>query len=310
LRNCQTSHPQPDPRDQRIAELEAQLAHAQMAIVALVRYSAQLQRELAELREQVAHLQQRTAEVERAGKRQATPFARKKRSANPKKPGRKAGQGPFKHRAKPAPEEVSETKEAPLDRCPECGGELINRKTHEQFEVDIPPVEPVITRFVTHSGYCAHCGKRVRSQHPEQISNATGAAGVVVGPRAKALAADMKHRLGLSYGKVCELINDAYGLKVTRSAWCQADQRLAQQARLIYQELIEVMRASAVAHADETGWRIGTLSAWLWVFTNQEVTVYAINVAFALNRQGPRLIGWRAGFAPRKPGPQIKGRPN
>ena len=34
------------------------------------------------------------------------------------------------------------------------------------------------------------------------------------------------------------------------------------------------------------------------------------NVAFALNRQGPRLIGWRAGFAPRKPGPQIKGRPN
>jgi hypothetical protein len=31
-----------------------------------------------------------------------------------------------------------------------------------------------------------------------------------------------------------------------------------------------------VVHADETGWRIRTLSAWLWVFANQEVTVYAI----------------------------------
>jgi hypothetical protein len=31
-----------------------------------------------------------------------------------------------------------------------------------------------------------------------------------------------------------------------------------------------------VVHADETGWRIGTLSAWLWVFTNHEVTVYDI----------------------------------
>jgi hypothetical protein len=31
-----------------------------------------------------------------------------------------------------------------------------------------------------------------------------------------------------------------------------------------------------VVHADETGWRIGTLSAWLWVFTNQEATVYTI----------------------------------
>ena len=27
---------------------------------------------------------------------------------------------------------------------------------------------------------------------------------------------------------------------------------------------------------DETGWRINTLSAWLWVFTNQAATVYAI----------------------------------
>ena len=63
--------------------------------------------------------------------------------------------------------------------------------------VDIPPVEPVVTRYVTESGYCMTCQKRVRSRHPEQISDAIGAAGVVVGPRAKALAADMKHRENL-----------------------------------------------------------------------------------------------------------------
>jgi transposase len=274
-----------DPRDERIAELEAQLAHAQTVIGELEKQNAQLQERMAELVEQAAQLQQQVAELERAGKRQATPFApacaghadrRKKRKANPKKPGRKAGQGSFKHRAKPTPEEVDETKEAPLDSCPECGGELTQCKTHEQFMVDIPPVEPVITKFVTHSGYCGHCSKRTRSRHPEQISEATGAAGVVVGPRAKALAADMKHRLGISYGKVCELINDAFGLQVTRSGWCQADQRLAVQARPVYQELLDVLRASAVAHVDETGWRIGTLAAWLWVFTNREVTVYTI----------------------------------
>jgi ABC-type branched-subunit amino acid transport system ATPase component len=39
-------------------------------------------------------------------------------------------------------------------------------------------------------------------------------------------------------------------------------------------------------------------------------TFQSVNLAFALNRQGPRLIGLRAGFAPRKPRPQIKGRPN
>ncbi len=271
-----TGPPPADPRDEHIAELEAQLAHARAVIAELEQRDAQNQQQIAELEEQVAQLQQRVAELEQAGKRQATPFARKKRSPHPKKPGRKAGQGTFKHRAKPAPEDVNETKEVPLDSCPECSGELEDRKEHEQFVIDIPPVEPVITRFVTHSGYCQHCRKRVRSRHPEQISDATGAAGVVVGPRAKALAADMKHRLGLSYEKVCELINDAFGLRVTRGGWYQADQRLAEQARPVYEELIEVIRASAVAHVDETGWRIGTLAAWLWVFTNQEVTVYTI----------------------------------
>ena len=141
---------------------------------------------------------------------------------------------------------------------------------------DIPVMVPVITRYVTYCGYCVACRKRVRSRHPEQISQASGAAGVLVGPRAKALAADLKHRLGGSYGKVSETLNDAFGLQVSPSGWCQVDRRLAETARPVYQELIEVIRRSMVVHADETGWRIGILSAWLWVFANQEATVYAI----------------------------------
>jgi transposase len=127
------------------------------------------------------------------------------------------------------------------------------RKEHEQFVVDIPPVEPKITRYVTYSGYCSCCQQRVRSRHPEQISDASGAAGVVVGPRAKALAADMKHRLGLSYGKICDLLNDAFGLRVSRGGWYQADVRLADQAQPVYEELAETFRDSAVVHVDETG---------------------------------------------------------
>jgi hypothetical protein len=65
-------------------------------------------------------------------------------------------------------------------------------------------------------------------------------------------------------------------MQVSPSGWCQADQRMAETARPVYEELIEVVRRSLVVHADETGWRIGALPAWLWVFTNQEVTVYVI----------------------------------
>ncbi len=253
---------QPSTKDQRIVELKEQLTQAQVANE--------------KLKKQIELLRAEIEELKRAGKRQATPFARRKRVEHPKKPGRKAGQGKFTRREPPAPRQVNETKVAKLDGCPKCGGRLRNIHEHEQYVADIPDIQPIITRYLTYSGYCAKCRKQVRSWHPEQISQATGAAGVMVGPRAKALASDLKHRLGVSYGKVSETLNDAFRLQVSRSGWCQADRRLARKARPVYRGLIQVARRSRVIHADETGWRIGTLPGWLWVFTNQEVTVYAI----------------------------------
>jgi hypothetical protein len=57
--------------------------------------------------------------------------------------------GQFSYRRKPASEEVDETKESFLEYCPDCGGPLPERKEHEQFVVDIPPVKPALTRYVT-----------------------------------------------------------------------------------------------------------------------------------------------------------------
>jgi transposase len=254
--------PVPDTKDKRIAELEEQLAQA-LAIIQ-------------KLQKQVELLQAEVEELRRAGKRQATPFARREWVERPKKPGRKAGQGRFSHRSLPTIQPVFETKTAQLESCPECGGKLREIRKHEQYVTDIPVVEVKTTRFVTFSGYCRVCERRVRSRHPEQTSPASGAAGVLVGPRAKALAADLKHRLGVSYGKVSEVLQDTFGLKVSRSGWCQADQRLARTARPVYAELVEAIRKCSVVYTDETGWRMGTLAAWLWVFTNSEASVYAI----------------------------------
>jgi transposase len=255
----------PDSKDQRIAELEEQLSQALATI-----------QKLQKLEKEVERLQARVEELQRAGKRQAAPFARRKWVEHPKKSGRKAGKGQFARREKPSLQQITDTKIAKLQGCPACGGKLCEIHTHEQYVTDIPEVQVITTRFVSYSGYCRECHKRVRSQHPDQTSNATGAAGVQVGPRAKALATDLKHRLGVSYGKVSEVLQDAFGLQVSRSGWCQSDQKLAKTAGPVYAELLEMIRQCSVVHADETGWRIGTLAAWLWVFTNSEATVYTI----------------------------------
>jgi predicted nucleic acid-binding Zn-ribbon protein len=256
---------------------------------------AELKRRLAEAHAVILKLSGQIEELQRSGRRQAVPFARREHVERPKKRGRKHGKGQFKNREKPKAEEICETKKAELSGCPQCQCELKNVKEHEQYEIDIPEIKPIITLFWMLSGTCPECGKRHWMYHPDQISCAVGASGVVIGPRAKALAMDLKHRFGASYGKVSEVLNDTFQLNVTRGAWQQADQRLALQAKPVYEALIEALQSCTVVHGDETGWRIGALSAWLWVFTNQKLTVYTIETSrgheVALNILGKEFKG-------------------
>lgn len=269
-----SSFPSVNSLDQRLNELERRQAELELELVRERAENQRLRVNNVRLQQLLEKLREENEALQREGKRQATPFARRKRVEVRKKPGRKAGQGGFAHRAKP--ERVDRTKKARLHGCPACGGHLKEIRQREQYVIDLPKPRLVTTRYITESGYCENCHRRVMSHHPEQTSEATGAAGVLVGPRAKALAADLKHRLGCSYGKVSETLNDAFGLQVGRSAWCQADPTLAEKARPVYQDLIETIRRSSVVHVDETGWRVDTLSGWLWVFANASATVYTI----------------------------------
>jgi transposase len=250
--------------------------NCQQLLAELERLRAQweeAQAQLEEARKRIAVLE---AEVRR-GRRSAAPFSRDEPKPDPKPPGRRPGRGRFRYRSRPPEEAIQETVEVPLEACPACGGPLEDRATHEQVQVDIPEVRPVIPRFRTESGYCRRCRKRVRSRHPRQVSSATGAAGVSLGPRARALAADLKHRLGIPYRKVAELFRVAWGLEVTASGLCQADERLAEKAEPVYQELVEALRGSVAVHVDETGWRVGGQGAWWWVLTGPRGTVYIID---------------------------------
>ena len=251
------------------AELAAEKA-------ALAGENAALKQRISELE---AALKEALAQLEaacRAGKRQAAPFARGERKANPKPPGRKKGHPPT-HRAKPT--RVDRTLEVKLNRttCLACGGELVDQTIQVQYQVEVPPVQPVVTQFNIEVARCAECDQRAQARHPEQTSDALGAAAVQIGPRALGLAAEMKHALGVPYRKVAMILEQGLGLTVVPGTLARAGQRLAAKAEPTYQHLIVAIRASGVVHADETGWKVASKNAWLWVFTADGVTVYTID---------------------------------
>jgi transposase len=176
----------------------------------------------------------------------------------------------------PTPQQIDRNINVPLRECPTCRVPLCDPAVAVQYQTDLPPIVPLVTRFNIETGYCPCCRQRWQGRHPEQTSDALGAAGNMLGPVVLTMAAELKHRLGVSYRKVCDFLATYGDLHVAPATFVRAEQRLADRARPTYDLLLDALRQSHVVHADETGWRIGRLNAWLWVFSSQDVTIYAI----------------------------------
>jgi transposase len=236
---------------------------------------ARLREKISKLEQEVQRLREELATVRRESNRQAAPFRRRELKKRKKKPGRRKGH-PVANRPTPAPERIDRIVDVPCRTCPDCATGLVERDTVIQYQTDLPPIVPIVTQFKIETGYCPCCRRRHQGRHPEQTSDAIGAAGNTLGPVILTMGAELKHRLGVPYRKICDFLQTYCDVSVSPGTLVRAEQRLAELARPTYDLLIDALRKSNVVHIDETGWRIKSVNAWLWVFTNQDVTVYAI----------------------------------
>lgn len=231
-------------------------------------------------REEKKRLKKLLNEARRAGKRQAAPFSKgePKDEKKRKKPGRRSGKKHGRHGHRPRPErEPDRVLDAPLpERSPCCNAQVEEDGQESQFQVEIPKVKPTLTRFDVHKGHCCNCGKHIQGRHPEQTSDALGAAASQVGPNAYAFATDLHTGCGVSYAKTSEMMLRWFDISITRGGLCQAQQRLARAVEPTYDALVEYVRHSPIVAPDETGWKVEGLLNWLWVFVTADVTVYAI----------------------------------
>jgi transposase len=234
-----------------------------------------LQQRVADLEREIQRLRSELAEARNAQQRQAGPFRRRRTKKRKKKPGRRRGH-PAANRPTPAPERIDRILHVPCPECPECHGPLVDPGVVVQYQTDLPPIIPIVTQFNIETGYCPCCRLHCQGRHAEQISNAIGAAGNTIGPVLLTMAAELKHRLGVPYRKICDFFTTYCDISICPATLVRAEQRLTKLAKPTYDLLIDALRRAHVVHADETGWRISAVNAWLWVFSNPDVTVYAI----------------------------------
>lgn len=222
----------------------------------------QLREQNQELRERVTELEDELVEAKRASKRQAAPFRRNKKipKEKHKKAGRKKGHKPS---FREPPKDVDRTVEVKLEgSCPDCGSTLEEKRFHEHYVVDIPQIIPTTIKYVTESGKCPCCEQRWNSAHPGLPSFATGAAGVMVGPGAVSLAAQMRAEFGAPLRKISKFLSTALNLKISASGVLGLLKRAAESLKTSCDSIADSLRSSERVCVDETSWRLCSDGAW------------------------------------------------
>jgi len=235
-----------------------------------------LRERLGQVEPRIAELERLLEEVRRASKRQAAPFSKGRSSDEPQTPGRKKGDAHGRHGHRAVPVNPDRSLDAPLPECcPHCGDALDFERWAEQFQTELPQVQPVVTRFRVGVGRCRGCERRVQGRHPEQVSDALGAAASQVGPRAMAWGAWLHYGLGLSFGKCSQLLG-RLGIGVSPGAIASASASTGTDLVPTHNAIKAHVGSAPAVTMDETGWRIAGGGAWLWVAATDDATVYDV----------------------------------
>jgi transposase len=195
--------------------------------------------------------------------KQATPRRRKKPGARDGHPGAR----------RKMPERIDVRQEHRLEICPCCSGPLQRcKRSRTRIIEDIPKaIEPVVTEHTLHRDYCPACKKHVEPVVPDAMPNAT------LGHNVIALTSWLHYGLGVTISQVREILSSHLQTQITAGGLLDGWQRLAECLLPWYEQIGNQARASAVLHADETGWRVNGQTHWLWCFCNQTSCYYLID---------------------------------
>jgi transposase len=240
-----------DPRDQRIAELEAE--------------NAELRKRIAQLEHQLQTiLQRRKRRSVKASPRQGTP-ADRRRKEHRKHPG--------VFRPEPPPGTTFIEHDVHPEQCIHCGSDDLEPTDafDDHFVADIPEPKLEWHRYRRHVYRCRGCHQTSQGRGDLELP------GAHIGPRARLLTCYGRAHLGISLGKTRDLLHDFFGLTVSRAGLLGHLRWGGALFEPVVEELLERLRNSPVVQGDETGWRINGQTAWAWCFRDPKLALFLID---------------------------------
>jgi transposase len=252
------------------------------------------------LRQEIAELTKRLEELLRDSKRAKAPFSKGERKANPKKPGRKPGEGKFTNRPAPValPTDNVEHIDLPLDlesrQCPDCNIPLAT--SNETASILDIPKQPArdIKFFNVEVGACPCCQFKTRGTHPLLKPTQNGANAHQLGPEVITQALALHYQTGLPLRKVPQVMAALTGILMTQSALTQKACTLCDEGGLLtphYEALREEVAESDVVNTDDTSWRVNAVLSFVMGFFTDTICFFQITARHR-SQEVADVIGW------------------
>jgi transposase len=250
-----------------------ELILAQAETIALLRGQVEA------LTRQVEVLSRRVAELEaRLGAPPKTPD----NSSLPPSRGQKAsGQAPMKpkgaphkgsHRAlHPHP---TRTLDVRAERCAHCTADVsaVSQSALQRYDrIELPEIEPDVTRVVLYGGLCPCCARRFKAAAPEGFEP-----GSPFGPNLRAFLIYLRAAHAVSFERLARLCRDLFGLTLSEGALVN----ILKHSKAPFAKAVAAIRArllsGSILQSDETSMRVGKKTWWNWVFHHGDGACFVI----------------------------------
>ena len=178
--------------------------------------------------------------------------------------------------------------------CRHCQGD-VSQATQSLCEaydhIDVPPVEPIVTRIHLYGGACPGCGGRFKAAAPADMPP-----GSPFGANLRAFVIYLRYTQGIAFERLARLLHDLFGLAISEGALTNmlgaAAEAFAAQTKRIRTQLL----SHNILASDETGLRVGKRNFWMWVVHHRDSAVFLADPNRAKRVLEEFLAGYRPDF--------------
>lgn len=159
-------------------------------------------------------------------------------------------------------------------RCPHCRtdvSEVAQIAMQAYDRIELPEIEPDVTRVTLHGGTCPCCARKFKAAPPAGLEP-----GSPFGPNLRAFVLYLRFAHAISFERLARLMSDLLGLAISEGALVNmlAESRpaFARQTSLIRARLL----AGTILQSDETSQRVGKRTWWTWVFHHADSACFML----------------------------------